>query len=339
MAKPEKRWQLLLMADDGRIIPFKRIKGIAVTMVILMVLLGLLCAGLGWQLSVEKTAHQRTINRLAAANRQVAHYKREQEMTAAELVLAKARMEKAGLPVSRHQETPSPQPAGESGTDIGASAATDHNGPTQERPSEPADLNGSAAKAPPAPAATAPSAPAAHAAAKVSVAKPATPPVELGDLEVRYNAAKKVLRAKLRVKNTGPRSSPVAGRCVVVLKSEHMAPRDWLTLPPVPLVGGKPDGKAGQSFRISNFIDLAIKAPGPKDPSAYKTASVYVFDTAGATKLEKDFPVDLPSPAVEHDPGSAPAPTSTGDSMTTDTTTQTVPGNDPSRSDDAEPVK
>ena len=44
MTRPEKRWQLLLMADDGRIIPFKRIKGIAVTLVILLVLLGLVCA-------------------------------------------------------------------------------------------------------------------------------------------------------------------------------------------------------------------------------------------------------------------------------------------------------
>ena len=60
MAKPEKRWQLLLVADDGRIIPFKRIKGIAVTLAILLVILGLVCAGLGWQLTAEKVRHRRT---------------------------------------------------------------------------------------------------------------------------------------------------------------------------------------------------------------------------------------------------------------------------------------
>ena len=37
MTKPEKRWQLLLVADDGRIVPFKRVKGVVVTVAILMV--------------------------------------------------------------------------------------------------------------------------------------------------------------------------------------------------------------------------------------------------------------------------------------------------------------
>jgi hypothetical protein len=54
MAKHENRWQLLLVADDGRIIPFKRIRGMVLTLIILLVLLGLICAGLAWQLTAEK---------------------------------------------------------------------------------------------------------------------------------------------------------------------------------------------------------------------------------------------------------------------------------------------
>ena len=42
--------------------------------------------------------------------------------------------------------------------------------------------------------------------------------LELGDLELEHTPDKKLLQARFRVKNTGPRSSPVAGRCVVVLK-------------------------------------------------------------------------------------------------------------------------
>ena len=86
MAKPEKRWQLLLVADDGRIIPFRRIKGIAVTLAILMVVLGLVCAGLGWQLTAEKVRHRRTLAQLTDANRQVVHYKSEHELITAELL-------------------------------------------------------------------------------------------------------------------------------------------------------------------------------------------------------------------------------------------------------------
>lgn len=342
MATTEKRWQLLLMADDGRIIPFKRIKGIAVALVILVVLLALLCAGLGWQLSVEKGAHQRALHRLAAANRQAARYKNEKEMTAAELVLAEARMEKAGLPVPRHQAVPPAQSAGQNSTDQGVPATADHNHPSPAPASAPTDVNSATAAKPPAaapPATSTAAAPDTHAAAETPSAKAVKPPVELGELDVHYNAVKKVLRAKLRVKNAGPRSSPVAGSCVVVLKSEHMAHRNWLTLPPVPLVAGKPERKTGQSFRIANFIDLTLEAPAPKDPSAYNTASVYVFDTTGAIMLKKNFSVELPAPASQHDPGVVPAPKPKATSMTTDTMTQVVPDPGKSRRDNTEPVK
>ena len=87
MATSEKRWQLLLVADDGRIIPFKRIKGLVVTLAILLVALGLICAGLGWQLTAEKVRHGRTQDQLADANHQLDRYKSENELITAELVL------------------------------------------------------------------------------------------------------------------------------------------------------------------------------------------------------------------------------------------------------------
>jgi hypothetical protein len=341
MATSEKRWRLLLMADDGRIIPFNRIKGIAVALVILVVLLALLCAGLGWQLSVEKGAHQRALNRLAAANRQVAQYKNEQEMTAAELVLAEARMEKAGLPVSHHQAAPPVPSVVQGDTNQKASAAADHNRSNPAQAPAPAEANSAPASKPPAaaPPAASPAAATVTHTPEAPAVKAAKPPVELGDLEVQYNAGKKVLRAKLRVKNTGPRSSPVAGSCVVVLKGKHMAHKHWVTLPPVPLVHGKPQGKTGQTFRIANFIDLTIDAPAPKDPSAYKIASVYVFDTSGAKVIEKGFPVDLPAPAVQVDSGVVSAPKPKGAPMTTDTQTQEAPDQGKPRSDNVEPAK
>ena len=101
MAKPEKRWQLLLVADDGRIVPFKRIKGMVITLAVLMVILGLVCVGLGWQWTAEKVRHGNTRDQLADANRQLNHYKEEVELITTELVLAQVRMEKAGLPVTR----------------------------------------------------------------------------------------------------------------------------------------------------------------------------------------------------------------------------------------------
>ncbi len=322
MAKPIKRWQLLLVADDGRIIPFNRIKGIAVTLVTLLVLLGVVCAGLGWQLAAEKVRHRKTLDQLTDANRQVAHYKSERELITAELVLAEARMEKAGLLIPGRQErisrqTPvktvdaEPVPGktideGEKETETAtmANATTDQTAANQSSVSPAAApvANMPAAETTPAEGSTGPEPPA----------------VALGDLKIEHDAGKRILLVRFRVKNTGPLSSPVAGRCVVVLKNDQMDPQAWLAMPGVTLVNGMPDGKRGQAFRISRFIDMEIKAMGQTDPSSFKTAIVYVFDTSGTEVLEKKYPIDLPAPRPEPEPVSTPVAQPAGEPATTD---------------------
>jgi hypothetical protein len=78
-------------------------------------------------------------------------------------------------------------------------------------------------------------------------------------------------------------------------------------MPGVTLVNGKPDGARGQAFKISRFKDMEIKAMGQADPSSFKSATVYVFDSSGAKILEKDFPIDLPAPKPDPKPIIPPA--------------------------------
>ena len=333
MAKPEKRWQLLLVADDGRIVPFKRIKGIAVALVILTVILGLLCAGLAWQLTAEKLRHRQTRGQLADANRQAAHYKSEHELVAAELVLAEARMEKAGLSVPGRQEQASRGEIAPTGTDAASSTVNKKRDPPSARSMAAAQSTGaptpSSEPTPVVETAEPPKSPAKKTGVKPSPGVE-TSPVELGDLELEHTPDKKLLQARFRVKNTGPRSSPVAGRCVVVLKSNRLQPQAWLTLPKVTLVDGKPDGQRGQEFKIANYIDVEIKFRGRIDPAPFKTATVYVFDPSARLILEKDFAIDLPAPPPE--PASAaesPEPA--------ETPAAGAPDPEPSAPEDTEP--
>jgi hypothetical protein len=311
MAKHENRWQLLLVADDGRIIPFKRIRGMVLTLIILLVLLGLICAGLAWQLTAEKVRHRRTADQLADADRQMAHFKSQHELIAAELVLAEARMEKAGLLIPRRRErTPQPAPL----KTVDADAALNANKEAGEENVDPS------AAGSPTPAGQAPDKTDAKPASAVVEAaaprpkpssappEPSKPAVAIGGLEMKHNAGKKILLARFRVKNTGPRSSPVAGRCVVVLKNGGTDSTAWLAMPSVTLVDGKPDGKQGQAFRISNFRDMEIKAVGQTDPSSFTNAIVYVFDTAGVLISAKDYSINLPAPEPVPAPASQPAP-------------------------------
>lgn len=322
MTKPENRWQLLLVADDGRIVPFKRIKGIAVSLGILLVLLALVCAGLGWWLTVNHAKHRQTVDQLKDARRRATQYKSELELTTAELVLAEARMEKAGLPIPRRQErTEQQQPPKTVVTPAASDTTTETSIDETAPPTSPTATAANQPAISPTAAMTKQAAPEKKPAeAKSTPAKViATPTVELGKLKLKHDTAKKVLLARFRVNNAGPRSTRVAGRCVVVLKNERMDHKKWLAMPDVALVNGKPDGERGQAFRISRFIDMKIRAVAPADPSSYDKATVYVFDDAGSIILEKDFTIDLPAPK----PVSTPAVQPAADGMMSDT--QSVP--------------
>lgn len=295
MAKTENRWQLLLVADDGRIVPFKRIKGIALTLAVLLVLLGLLCAGLGWQWTAEKVRHRKTKNLLADANRQLNQYKSEVELITAELVLAEVRMEEAGLPVTKRRERVSRQVSLKQ-PDTTATAEETENAPEQKmapesdsaRESEKEDSTPPRETAKPAEADVSEAAPTVEKEKK----KPAA--VALGELTVNHDTRKKILMARFRVNNNAPGSSKVAGKCVVVLKNDSLKPDSWLALPKVTLVDGVPDGKSGRAFRISRFVDMELMAPAETDPSVFDTARVYVFDSSEDPIIEKDYPITLP---------------------------------------------
>ena len=57
---------------------------------------------------------------------------------------------------------------------------------------------------------------------------------------------------------------------------------------------------------------------GQTDPSSFKTAIVYVFDTSGTEVLEKKYPIDLPAPRPEPEPVSTPVAQPAGEPATTD---------------------
>lgn len=346
MIKPEKRWQLLMVADDGRIIPFKRIKGIAVTLVILLILLGLACAGLGWKLKTEAGSHRQVHEKLLEAKAEAARYKREHEFITAELVLAEARMKKAGLPIPNRRVW-SAEPVPESTVAASDVLPMVDTVADDDRQQELASANNALAlpEKSPSPLTSAPEAQSPVVAKAASGALPektpitADPPlVALGELKIKHDTKKKVLQARFRVTNTGPRSSPVAGRCMVVLKGGLTTPETWLSLPEGALVNGVPDPGQGQVFKISRYINMKMTAVARTDPSAFTIATIYVFDTAGAVLLQSDIPIDLPAPVPEPKP--EPVPTAaepTADETEADD--KTVPSaDDPSSIETAAPA-
>ena len=102
------------------------------------------------------------------------------------------------------------------------------------------------------------------------------------------------LRVQFKLKNTSPYSQHVSGHAIVVLKGEEIQPNQWVALPGISLIEGKPTGRQqGNTFGISNFKNMRFTASKPQSPEKYQIASVYIFAQTGELLLEQDFPAKI----------------------------------------------
>jgi hypothetical protein len=75
-----------------------------------------------------------------------------------------------------------------------------------------------------------------------------------------------------------------------------MPQHQWISLPEMPLVEGRPSGqKQGHTFGIRNFKTMRFTGKMPPDAEKFQTATVYVFTRDGELLFEQDFAVNLPA--------------------------------------------
>lgn len=275
MQTPEKRWQLLLVADDGRIVPFKRFRRLAIALILLLVIMILLCAGLGWQWAAERSRHDRTRKELAELRQTADQLKNSNKRLIAALATAEIRPEPVvatALPARK---------------EIADTASADGKTATATTDPSPKDDN----PTPEVPVALAPVRP------TLSIVSP----------RITIDDQRQRLLLRLRIDSDGEASMPVTGRFVAVLSAPAGEPPAWISIPPVALPDGRPSGSDGQEFSVSQSVDVEAQAPVPRDTSLYSVARVYLFDGEGGLLLEETFPVALPAPPAP----TVPAPTPT----------------------------
>jgi len=131
--------------------------------------------------------------------------------------------------------------------------------------------------------------------------------VAIENFKISVRSGNNTLRVQFKIKNTSPNSRHVAGHAIVVLKGDQIKQKNWLSIPGMVLVDGKPTGKQrGYSFGINYFKTLRFTTRSPKFPEKYQTAAVFVFARGGKLLLEQDFAVNLP--AAERTASTPPSP-------------------------------
>lgn len=289
MTRSDKRWQLLFVADDGRIIPFKHIKGIALLLLILVVLLALACAGLGWKVAKETILYHKTLDQLATAQTEIEEYKRKVEVVTAELILAEARMLKAGLAVEQRSSSSLPQTA--SSEEQKPQVAQEPDTAEAEQQGAQAEKENQVLQPAPTIAKQASNnAPEKGKEPKAVISK-APPSVEVGELKLDQNLSVGKVTTTFRLSNKGPRSSPAKGWCLVVLKSNPRDKTTWMGLPGGTLAKGAPEAEKGKKFKVSRFVDVDLKGPLADQMLPITKATVFIFNEAGSLVIEKDYPI------------------------------------------------
>ncbi len=267
---PGTRWTLLFIGNRGKPITLKRFKGMVLITLFGLILVVAIAGGLYWwnrRIVQEKHLLDSKLQELTEQNQELRH---ERDILLTRLVIAKSRtLEKQDSVLERQSDEEPPGPTGKVKNDAGSSppsALTPTNNGDQIKVMAQQDSESTAAG--------------------MSVA--------IEDFKLSVKSSNNSLRVRFKLKNTSSDSQHVSGHAIVVLKGEKIKENQWVSLPGISLIEGRPTGKQqGNAFGIRNFKIMRFTASKSRSPELFQTASVYVFAKTGELLLEQDFPVKL----------------------------------------------
>jgi len=117
--------------------------------------------------------------------------------------------------------------------------------------------------------------------------------IAIGNFTVSRDTGSQTLTVGFDIKNTGPPSTPISGKLAIVLKDGKENRANWLALPAMNLVAGKPQPRRSKIFRIARFKDVAFKTAYTGDPGRYQSATLFIFSDSNKLLMEKEFAVKI----------------------------------------------
>jgi hypothetical protein len=267
---PETGWTLLFIGNRGKPITLKRFKGMVLFTLLVICVTTVLAAGLFWwnrNILREKSQLESHLKKLEQQNQELRH---ERDILLTRLVVAESRtLDNQGSATENQTGEESPEQTEQDSNHSEQSAllamtATETEDQNQVILKPDSDPLGSGLK------------------------------VAIENFKLSAKSGNNSIRVQFKLKNTSPDFRHVSGHAIVVLKGDEIQQNQWVSIPGISLVEGKPTGKQqGNAFGISNFKIMRFTASKAHSPEKFQTASVYVFTQTGELLLEQDFPVNL----------------------------------------------
>jgi hypothetical protein len=274
--RKNKRWTLLFVGDQGKVVTVRWFRWIVMLWASLLVLAAIAIGTLYFLYRHTRNVNVSLQRSLDNIQQQIVGFRSDKEVLMAQLVVAETEMERLRArmgpkhvekaPGNQQEDRAKEEPRLDSQVVQQTEAAV--SGPEGKL------LSG----APPAD----------------PVAQEKDLKVSIGEFNVFHEAASSTFRAQFIIRNTGPNSNLVSGYTAVVLKKLNTPPDNWLTLPTLKLAAGVPAGdKRGQYFSIARFKTVRLMVKSKMDSRQFNTATVYVFDTNKNLLLENNFSLNI----------------------------------------------
>jgi hypothetical protein len=267
---PDTHWTLLFIGNRGKPITLKRFKGmVLMTLVVVIVSIAMGAGLFFWNRNILRDKNQLE-SQLINVEEQNQELRYERDILMTRLVLAESRAMKK--------------------PDNSAQQQTDEALPYRKEPA----ADNVERSVPPAITTTKTEVQSPVSAQAEKAPTSSVLSVAIDDFKVSTKSGRNSLRLQFKLKNTNQHSQHVSGHAIVVLKGEEIGQNQWLPLPVIPLVDGKPTGRQeGNAFGISNFKIMKFRANMPNSPEKFQAATVYIFSRSGELLIEQDFPLKL----------------------------------------------
>jgi hypothetical protein len=263
LPKPEKRirrWSLMFVGDHGEIISVGRFKLMAISLVFVMIIVVASAACLYFfsKSNIEENLNLKTA--LGSLQQKVEALQDEKDILMVRLVMAESKLEpkqdKNQNKLAKSVNAPIASVEKRSDIEIGVS----------ETPAQPVQTK------------------------KLQA-------IDVKDVTVRHELlgiGGSSLRIKFTLNKIDQNPENVSGRAFVVLKHDEDDKDQWLVLPSVPLISGKPSRiKSGKYFSIARFKSMHFEKNYLDVPKLFKNMTVYIFGKTGDLMLKKEFPIEI----------------------------------------------
>ena len=115
--------------------------------------------------------------------------------------------------------------------------------------------------------------------------------VEIDGLQLTRPSGSGTVNLEFKVRNVSPQPQRLEGRVLAILKGDNLPPAQWIPIPNVKLVDGKPAAVRGHRFAINNWRTMRMRTGYSGSLEKFNLVEIYVYSMDGEIWLRELEPV------------------------------------------------